>query len=73
MSHENFLEQMNVEIPLILDATPSGGVLLMTMSRIHAQMFFFKTLTDDAKYVLLVQQLGHITTQYLKVRSVETV
>jgi len=60
MLHENFLEQMNVEIPLILDATPSGGVLLMTMSRIHAQMFFFKTSTDDTKYLLLVQQLGHI-------------
>ena len=64
MSHKDFLEQMNVEIPLILGATPSGGVLLLTMSRIHAQMFFFKTLsqssTDEAKYFLLVQQLGHI-------------
>ena len=64
MSHEDFLEHMNVEIPLILGGTPSGGVLLLTMSRIHARMFFFKTLsqsnTDDAKYVLLVHQLGHI-------------
>jgi len=55
---------MNVEIPLILDATPPGGVLLLTMSRIRAEMCFFKTLsqssTDDAKYVLLVQQLAHI-------------
>jgi len=64
MSHENFLEHMNVEIPLILGATPSGGVLLLTMSRIHAQTFFFKTLsqssTDDTKYVLFVQQLAQV-------------
>ena len=60
MSHENFLEHMNVEIPLILGATPSGGVLLL----IHAQTFFFKTLsqssTDDTKYVLFVQQLAQV-------------
>ena len=61
MSHEDFLEQMNVEIPLILGATPSGGILLLTMSRIHARMFFFKTRsqsnTDERVYVYVYAYL----------------
>jgi len=55
---------MNVEIPLILGGTPAGSVLLLTMSRIHAQMFFFQKLdcssTQHKKYIFLVKLLAYI-------------
>jgi len=60
---ERFLEQINVEIPLILGGTPFGGVLLLAMLRFHAQMFFFQKLdsssTQHKNHLFLIQQSGH--------------
>jgi hypothetical protein len=73
--HEIFLEQMSVEIPLILGMAPSGGVLLLTMSKIHSQMFLFRRVDGNGaeykNYRVLVQQLGLIIDMSIEIALVK--